>query len=584
MCGLTGIVSVKNKKNTDNHFHIKALNDMAAVIRDHGFTACRNSNISFENSYLGGTPHLDAFYQKIRALKQDTAFAEIFKNKDIRNELVNLGAQLSGIIDTEAKLLSVHAGHLHAGEVDVISKHIEELKDIAWCLDKEVLENVRKVRELFTDTADTDGNPPPSSAVNVFRKVNAVLNSIDRLEVRGRDSAGISLMFVLSREAVETFKQRLENANLFKQFESRTGKDVLGNMSISVNNTSMTFVYKTAAEIGSLGDNVAFLRRQIRHDVLLQILITFPYKYHTVLSHTRWASVGAITEPNCHPVDNKTVGAEPVADRQSPIIHVCLNGDIDNYLELKEAYERDGGMIPKEITTDTKIIPLQIEKYIRQGNSVEEAFRLAMNDFRGSHAISMHTDLAPGKLFLAQKGSGQAVFVGIAENHYMPASEVYGFIEETSSYLKAEGEKIIEGRNGKTQGQIFILNQDSQGGLDGIRAMFYDGTPIALSEKDIRRTEITSRDIDRQTFPHYFLKEISESPVSVERTIQNRWKVKPDHDQHYAITLDEKVVPESLRKALTQGSIRQIFFVGQGTAGVAAQACADILTYYMNDP
>ncbi len=605
MCGLTGIVSIKNRKYTENYVHVKDLNDMAAVIRDHGFTACRNSNISFENRYLGGNSHLDAFYQKVRALKQDTAFAEIFSDKDIRSELAKLGTALSGIIDTEAKLLSAQAGRLRAGEVDVISKNIEQLKDIAWCLDKEILENVRKVRELFTDTADTDGNPPPSAAVTLFRKVNAVLNSLDRLEVRGRDSAGISMMFVLSRETAAAFKQRLENANLLKQFDARSGKEVLGNMSISVNHTAMTYVYKTAAEIGSLGDNVAFLRQQIKHDVPLQILITFPHEYHTVLSHTRWASVGAITEPNCHPVDNKTLGTETPADRQTPIIHVCLNGDIDNYLELKEEYEHDAGrMIPKEITTDTKIIPLQIEKYIRQGHSVEEAFRLAMNDFRGSHAVSMHTDLAPGKLFLAQKGSGQAVFVGLAENHYMPASEVYGFIEETSYYLKAEGEKTAEGRNGKTQGQIFILNQESRGGLDGIRAMFYDGTPIALSEKDIKRTEITSRDIDRQTFPHYFLKEISESPVSVERTLQNRWKVKDgggeilrfaqndkrgddqndSGDQQYVITLDEKVVPESLRNALTRGKIRQIFFVGQGTAGVAAQACADIMTYYMNDP
>lgn len=581
MCGLTGIVSIKNKKDTGNHIHVKALNDMAAVIQDHGFTACRNSNISFEDRYLGGNPHLDAFYQQVRALKQDTAFSEIFSDKEIQSGLATLGAMLSGIIDREAKLLSAHAGRLHAGEVDVISKNIEQLKDIAWCLDKEILENVRKVSDLF---ADTNGNAPPPYAVNVFRKVNAVLNSLDRLEVRGRDSAGISMMFVLSREASEKFKERLENANIFKQFEARSGKDVLGNMSISVNNNAMTFTYKTAAEIGSLGDNVAFLRQQIRHDVPLQILITFPHEYQTVLSHTRWASVGAITEPNCHPVDNKTLGSEASAKFQSPIIHVCLNGDIDNYLELKEEYEHDGDVIPKEITTDTKIIPLQIEKYIRQGNSVAEAFRLAVNDFRGSHAVSMHTDLAPGKLFLAQKGSGQAVFVGLAENHYMPASEVYGFIEETSSYLKAEGEKIVEGRNGKTQGQIFILNQESQGGLDGIRAMFYDGTPIELSEKDIKHTEIMSRDIDRQTFPHYFLKEISESPVSVERTLQNRWKVKDGDDQHYVITLDEKVVPESLRDALTQGKIRQIFFVGQGTAGVAAQACADILTYYMNDP
>jgi glucosamine--fructose-6-phosphate aminotransferase (isomerizing) len=58
--------------------------------------------------------------------------------------------------------------------------------------------------------------------------------------------------------------------------------------------------------------------------------------------------------------------------------------------------------------------------------------------------------------------------------------------------------------------------------LDGIRAQFYDGTPLALNENDIKHTEITTRDIDRQDYPHYFLKEISESPASVDKTLQNR--------------------------------------------------------------
>jgi glucosamine--fructose-6-phosphate aminotransferase (isomerizing) len=121
----------------------------------------------------------------------------------------------------------------------------------------------------------------------------------------------------------------------------------------------------------------------------------------------------------------------------------------------------------------------------------------------------MHTDLAPGKLFLAQMGSGQAIFVGIGAEHYMPTSEVYGFIEETHDYLKLDGESVVEGRNGKTQGQIFVLDQRSGGGLGGLRAMYYDGTPLALTAKSLKRTALTSRDIDRQDYPHYFLKEIS---------------------------------------------------------------------------
>ena len=86
---------------------------------------------------------------------------------------------------------------------------------------------------------------------------------------------------------------------------------------------------------------------------------------------------------------------------------------------------------------------------------IAEAFRLAVNDFKGSHAIAMHTDLAPGKLFLAQRGSGQAIFVGIAPDHYMATSEAYGFIEETQAYIKLDGESVVEGRTRQDSGTDF---------------------------------------------------------------------------------------------------------------------------------
>jgi glucosamine--fructose-6-phosphate aminotransferase (isomerizing) len=397
-------------------------------------------------------------------------------------------------------------------------------------------------------------------------------------------------MFILEKAQFEKFEKTIKNANLFDRFNERSAQDVLTNMGISVNETkdesgkelsAITLTYKIAAEIGKLGDNISFLRKQIKNDPILQIIADFPHRFHTVSSHTRWASVGAITEANCHPVDNDIPGDRT---ERTGIIHVCLNGDIDNYLELKEEFESNGNSIHSDITSDTKIIPIRIEKYLKQGHSVREAFRLAVNDFEGSHAISMHTDLSPGMLFLAQKGSGQSIFIGLADNHYMPVSEVYGFIEETQSFIKMDGEMVAEGIEGKTHGQIFILSQKSGGGIEGINAMFYDGTPVELGEKDIKHTKITSRDIDRQKFPHYFLKEISESPISVEKTLQSRWKIKDGDKKLYVTEIDETIIPQSLQKALTENQIRRIFFVGQGTAGVASLACADILSYYLDDP
>jgi glucosamine--fructose-6-phosphate aminotransferase (isomerizing) len=291
--------------------------------------------------------------------------------------------------------------------------------------------------------------------------------------------------------------------------------------------------------------------------------------------------VGAITEANCHPVDNGIVGRPAGA---GGIIHTCLNGDIDNYLALRQAYEARFGAISADITTDTKIIPLQIASHLADGLPVEEAFRRAVNDFDGSHAIAMHTDLAPGRLFLAQRGSGQAIFVGLADELYLSSSEVYGLVEVTDRYLKIDGEQCHHGPQGPVQGQIFILDARSGGGLAGIRAMSYDGTLVDLSPDRVKRTAITSRDVDRQGFAHYFLKEINEAPLSVARTLHNRGKVCADQGNCCQVALDERTLAPAVSQALAGDHLRRILFVGQGTAGVAAGACADILKYYLDDP
>ena len=66
----------------------------------------------------------------------------------------------------------------------------------------------------------------------------------------------------------------------------------------------LSFVYKVAAEIGELGDNTASLRNSIRKDDLLRKALDNDTAEAVVLGHTRWASVGIISEPNAHPVNS----------------------------------------------------------------------------------------------------------------------------------------------------------------------------------------------------------------------------------------------------------------------------------------
>ena len=584
-CGIAGIVAFKNKPKDRHHFNFKSIEEMVRSLRASGYESCQKTS-QWNDGYLSGNEKINGLWRRIQALKTDAQFFSVFSDEKAQNQLKQMANGLGEIVQTESGLLSENMGRLSAEIVDLISQRIEKLKDIAWSLDKEILSNINKIRNFLAHSSE----PPSLASVSMFKKINAVLNSIDRLEVRGRDSAGISIMFIFNPPEFQKFEAALTQDGLYEQFKDRCDPDPLINGGINCQRSTNTdgkkqvavaMTYKIALEIGSLGDNVQYLRQQVANDPVLQILVAIPASFDTVAAHTRWASVGAITEANCHPVDNQAPGSKT---SKYGIIHTCLNGDIDNYQELKAQFEGKGNSINNEITTDTKIIPIKIQQYLHQGHPIDEAFRLAVNDFEGSHAISMHTDLAPGKLFLAQRGSGQALFVGMADEHYIPSSEVYGFVEETPYYLKLDGEKTIQGKQGQTQGQIFILDQMSAGGLDGITAQFYDGSLLTLNDGDIKYTEITSRDIDRQNYPHYFLKEISESPDSVEKTLRNRWKIREDNHALYAIVLDDATFPPSLRKALLANQIKRIFFIGQGTAGVAALCCANILNYYIDTP
>ena len=467
-CGLAGLISVKRAQAPNDLQAVATFDKTIETIRTHALKACLDRDAAIAGQYLGGDQLLETIYDQTCLLKQEAPFLHLFTREGQQAQLKALCEQLNDLIEHEVRALQNQIGYLSAADAEIIDRRIEKIKDIAWCLKVELLDNISKTKGLMGD-----GDFARSvEAVKIFRNLNTVLNSIDRLEVRGRDSAGISLLFLFEQNDFASIEKALSNAGLSEQIESRSAKETLGNLSISIGQHTeaglkgITLTYKVAAEIGSLGDNVRKLREAIAADPVLHLVARQPNSYHTISAHTRWASVGAITIANCHPVDNATCGAK---SGSKGMIHACLNGDIDNYLSLKQQWEQIGGAIPEEITTDTKIIPLQIEYYLRQGHPIEEAFRLAVSDFEGSHAIAMHTDLAPGKFFLAQRGSGQAVFVGLARDHYLPTSEVYGFVEQTSDYIRLNGEKVVEGANGPTQGQIFILDQNrSDRALDAV--------------------------------------------------------------------------------------------------------------------
>lgn len=585
-CGITGIVAYKKGESTSQTIPIKTVESVILHMGEYTLKKLKGAP-GFVEHYLGGEASIKELGGLVQGLKAPDALYALFKDASLREKLKEISRVLGTLISEEQGQHHQRLSFLPLEENEVIINRVTQLKDLHWCITEEIVKNMERIEGLSSSALK-------EIDLSVFRQlkhINTLLNNIDRLEVRGRDSAGISVITVLEKAVYRKLEEELAKRGLLDELHARQEGKILLNRDIAINNSngtaSITFTYKIAAQIGHLGDNVRYLRGQIHDDNIFQLLLASPSIYQTVLAHTRWASMGEISEPNCHPVDNILDRDENGHTLEGPagIIHVCLNGDIDNYEALKEKYESETHRsIPSQITTDTKIIPLQVGNYYRSGHSIEESFRLAVNDFTGSHAIAMHTDLAPGKIFLALRGSGQALFVGLGKGHYIAASEIYGLAEETSTYIKLDGEGWGDGPGGKNGGQIVILDQDSPGGLTGIKALHYDGSPIRFTRDSIHHTEITTRDIDRQNFSHFFLKEIYESPESVEKTIQQGWSIAQEKGRpHPVLLLGDSAITPALKDAFRHERIKRILFIGQGTAGVAACGCAELLKSYLPD-
>ena len=96
--------------------------------------------------------------------------------------------------------------------------------------------------------------------------------------------------------------------------------------------------------------------------------------------------------------------------------------------------------IHSQITTDAKVIPALVSRHLAAGHDEVESFRRTVAAFEGSVAIGAMSSSTPDSMLLALSGSGQGLYVGLAEDTFIVASEPYGVVEETLQYLRLDGE------------------------------------------------------------------------------------------------------------------------------------------------
>ena len=473
-------------------------------------------------------------------------------------ELVSaIGARLDQLDAIAAQReRELETSNLDPRQLEQANAELIALRDRLWAVRRDRLRTADAVHALA-------GIDASESSLHGYLGIQQALSAIDRMEVRGRDSAGIHVF-------VWNHGLELDEPSLAALAAERSRDALFQNGSVRNAGGCLGFVYKAAAEIGELGDNTRALRAAVLADDLLRRALSAPGARSTVLGHTRWASVGIISEPNCHPVNSEEAENQG-GDRPSYAVAV-LNGDVDNHADLKVDHQL---RIHGPITTDAKVIPALMARHLGDAPDGAEAFRRTVAEFDGSVAIAASSADEPGRVYLALRGSGQALYVGLAEDLFLVASEPYGVVEETPHFVRVDGETPSPSGS---RGQVLVLDADRAGELKGIRRMAYDGSDLPLATDDVVTAQVTTRDIDRGDAAHFLLKEISEAPNSFHKTLRGKLL---DSDGAWSANVGDVALPAAMRAVLAAGAIRRVRVIGQGTAAVAGKGIAraiDLLT------
>jgi len=238
----------------------------------------------------------------------------------------------------------------------------------------------------------------------------------------------------------------------------------------------------------------------------------------TGLGHTRWATHGAVTEQNAHPLT--------ACDERA--IAIVLNGIVENYRELRE--ELCGNAHTCRSETDAEVVAHLIED--AYDGDLVQAVRDVYARLEGHFTfVVIHRD-HPNELVGVRHQTPMVIGLGDGENFL--ASNLAAFLSETRRVqYPGDGDVVHLTREG-----VDVINADS-------------GEPVVLETVDV---DWDADAAERGGYETFMLKEIYEQPEGVAETIGDRVR-------HGRLVLEGLGMTEDELK-----SLRRIVIVGCGTA------------------
>ena len=226
------------------------------------------------------------------------------------------------------------------------------------------------------------------------KAVPILIEGLKRLEYRGYDSAGIS---VISPPRVDEQSSLRVEAGNQQPAISKNGKIDI----ITVKATGKVSVLEEKINGKDIAGTIG-------------------------IAHTRWATHGKPCDKNSH----------PHCDCQKNIF-LAHNGIVENYQELKDDLIKKGHKFSSE--TDTEVIAHLIEEFNKKfdfKNSVLAALKL----LRGTYGLAIINKKEPDKIIVARLGSPLAI--GIGNGEYIIASDFSAIIRHTDQVIFMEDGEV----------------------------------------------------------------------------------------------------------------------------------------------
>lgn len=216
---------------------------------------------------------------------------------------------------------------------------------------------------------------------------------------------------------------------------------------------------------------------------LTDLLVYEPLIGKTGIGHTRWATHGAPSKNNAHPI---SVGK----------VSVVHNGIIENYIDLKTELSELGHQFNSE--TDTETIAALCSYYLDTGHTVREASVKTISRLKGAFALCLLFQGEDDLLIAARKGS--PLVIGHGRNEMFVGSDAIALSDLTNkiTYLNEGDYAFI------TRKSVQIFNSEN--------------TKIS---RPVDHIDCEKNMISKEGYSHFMAKEIAEQTTVIKELVKH---------------------------------------------------------------